>query len=92
MWALLLLILAAAIILRLFVPAPPHARSVAQPAGDEGILSPLVRKVLGQMPVPVMLLDDGARVLFVNDADARRGGRRRSRESPSARCCAIPRC
>ncbi len=66
-WALLLLVLAAAIILRLFVPALPHARGAAQPAGDEGILSPLVRKVLGQMPVPVMLLDEGARVLFVND-------------------------
>ena len=66
-WALLLLILAAAIILRLFVPAPPRARAAVQPTGEEGILSPLVRKVLGQMPVPVMLLDEGARVLFVND-------------------------
>jgi two-component system, OmpR family, phosphate regulon sensor histidine kinase PhoR len=66
-WALLLLILAAAIILRLFVSAPPRTRSAALPAGDEGILSPLVRKVLGQMPVPVMLLDEGARVLFVNE-------------------------
>jgi two-component system phosphate regulon sensor histidine kinase PhoR len=66
-WALLLLILAAAIILRLFVPAPPRTRAAALPAGDEGILSPLVRKVLGQMPVPVMLLDEGARVLFVNE-------------------------
>ena len=54
----------------LFVPEAPPALAAAQPnPGDEGlaILSPLVRKVLGQMPVPVMLLDDGARVLFVNE-------------------------
>jgi two-component system phosphate regulon sensor histidine kinase PhoR len=30
------------------------------------VLSPVVREVLGQMPVPVMLLDGQARILFVN--------------------------
>jgi len=28
----------------------------------------LVRKVLGQMPVPVMLLDESSKVLFVNES------------------------
>jgi two-component system phosphate regulon sensor histidine kinase PhoR len=65
-WALLLLILATAVIFRLFVPAPRQLQSVPVPAGDEGILSPLVRRVLGQMPVPLMLLDGASRVLFVN--------------------------
>ena len=65
-WALLLLILATAVIFRLFVPAPRQLQSVPVPASDEGILSPLVRRVLGQMPVPLMLLDGGSRVLFVN--------------------------
>ena len=65
-WALLLLILAAAVIFRLFVPAPRRLESVPVPATDEGILSPLVRRVLGQMPVPLMLLDGASRVLFVN--------------------------
>ena len=69
-WVLLTLILAAAVIVRFIVPEA-RARLPATQAnpGDEGlaILSPLVRKVLGQMPVPVMLLDSGARVLFVNE-------------------------
>jgi two-component system, OmpR family, phosphate regulon sensor histidine kinase PhoR len=65
-WALLLLILATAVIFRLFVPAPRQLQSVPVPASDEGILSPLVRRVLGQMPVPLMLLDGASRVLFVN--------------------------
>lgn len=69
-WTLLLLIFAAAIVIRFVVPEARARMPAAQPTpGDEGlaILSPLVRKVLGQMPVPVMLLDSGSRVLFVND-------------------------
>jgi two-component system phosphate regulon sensor histidine kinase PhoR len=65
-WALLLLILATALIFRLFVPEPRRLQSVPVPPSDEGILSPLVRRVLGQMPVPVLLLDGASRVLFVN--------------------------
>jgi two-component system phosphate regulon sensor histidine kinase PhoR len=65
-WALLLLILAAAVIFRLFVVAPAHLAAPAALPDDEGILSPLVRRVLGQMPVPLMLLDGSSRVLFVN--------------------------
>ena len=76
-WVLLTLILAAAVIVRFIVPEA-RARLPATQAnpGDEGlaILSPLVRKVLGQMPVPVMLLDSGARVLFVNEPMRDRGG------------------
>ena len=81
-WALLLLILATAVIFRLFVPAPRQLQSVPVPASDEGILSPLVRRVLGQMPVPLMLLDGGSRVLFVNAP--MRGWTRRA-YSPSRR-------
>ncbi len=65
-WALLLLILAVAVILRTFVPATRPAPPPTPPSGEEGILTPLVRRVLGQMPMPVMLLDDSFRVLFVN--------------------------
>ena len=64
---LLLLSLIAAIGLRLLMPARSQAQGAAQPVGDEGILTPLVRTVLGQMPVPVMLLDGASRILFVNE-------------------------
>lgn len=69
-WGLLTLILAAAVTVRFVVPEARARLPAAQAKpGDEGlaILSPLVRKVLGQMPVPVMLLDSGSRVLFVNE-------------------------
>jgi two-component system phosphate regulon sensor histidine kinase PhoR len=69
-WGLLVLILAGAAITRFVVPEARARLPVTGPSpGDEGlaILSPLVRKVLGQMPVPVMLLDSGSRVLFVNE-------------------------
>ena len=68
-WGVLALILAAAVIARFVVPEARARLPATQPPGDEGlaILSPLVRKVLGQMPVPVMLLDSGSRVLFVNE-------------------------
>jgi len=65
-WGLLLLLLAAGVILRTFVPpARPEPKPVV-PKGQEGILTPLVRRVLGQMPMPVMLLDESYRILFVN--------------------------
>src|SRR3569832_1069406 len=67
-WVLLALILIAAGIVRFIVPVARARLPEARP-GDEGltILSPLVRKVLGQMPVHVMLQDSGSRVLFVNE-------------------------
>ena len=69
-WGLLALILAGAVTVRFVVPEARARLPAAQAKpGDEGlaILSPLVRKVLGQMPVPVMLLDSGSRVLFANE-------------------------
>lgn len=65
-WGLLLLLLAGGVILRTFVPPPRPEPKPVVPSGQEGILTPLVRRVLGQMPMPVMLLDEGYRVLFVN--------------------------
>jgi len=66
----LLLVLAAAVIARFVVPQSPLLSPRAAQAEEPGvaILSPLVRKVLGQMPVPVMLLDEGSKVLFVNES------------------------
>ena len=64
--ALLILLLAVALIVRIFVtPLRPDPPPVQVP-GEEGILTPLVRRVLGQMPMPVMLVDDNFRILFVN--------------------------
>ena len=65
-WGLLLLLLAAGVILRTFVPPPRPEPQPVVPSGQEGILTPLVRRVLGQMPMPVMLLDESYRILFVN--------------------------
>ncbi len=65
-WGLLLLLLAAGIILRTFVRPPWPEPMPVVPRGEEGILTPLVRRVLGQMPMPVMLLDESYRILFVN--------------------------
>jgi two-component system phosphate regulon sensor histidine kinase PhoR len=65
-WGLLLLLLAAGVILRTFVPPPGPEPKLVVPSGQEGILTPLVRRVLGQMPMPVMLLDESYRILFVN--------------------------
>jgi two-component system phosphate regulon sensor histidine kinase PhoR len=66
----LFLILAAAVIVRFVIPQSPLLTPRAPQAEEPGvaILSPLVRKVLGQMPVPVMLLDESSKVLFVNES------------------------
>ena len=67
---ILLLIVAAAMIVRFVVPQSPLLLPRAPKAEEPGvaILSPVVRKVLGQMPVPVMLLDENSKVLFVNES------------------------
>ena len=66
----LLLIVAAAVIVRFVVPQSPLLLPRAPKAEEPGvaILSPVVRKVLAQMPVPVMLLDENSKVLFVNES------------------------
>ncbi len=66
----LLLVFAAAMIIRFVIPQSPLLQPRAPQAEEPGvaILSPLVRKVLGQMPVPVMLLDESSKVLFVNES------------------------
>ena len=67
---ILLLIVAAAMIVRFVVPQSPLLlpRTPRAEEPDVAILSPVVRKVLGQMPVPVMLLDENSKVLFVNES------------------------
>jgi two-component system, OmpR family, phosphate regulon sensor histidine kinase PhoR len=67
---ILLLIVAAALIVRFVVPQSPLLLPRAPKAEEPGvaILSPVVRKVLGQMPVPVMLLDENSKVLFINES------------------------
>jgi two-component system phosphate regulon sensor histidine kinase PhoR len=64
--ALLILLVATGLIVRVFVPPLKPEPPPVQVPGEEGILTPLVRRVLGQMPMPVMLVDDNFRILFVN--------------------------
>ena len=66
----LLLIVAAAMIVRFVVPQSPLLlpRTPKTDDQDVAMLSPVVRKVLAQMPVPVMLLDENSKVLFVNES------------------------
>ena len=67
---ILLLIVAAAMIVRFVAPQSPLLlpRTPKAEEPDVAILSPVVRKVLGQTPVPVMLLDENSKVLFVNES------------------------
>jgi two-component system phosphate regulon sensor histidine kinase PhoR len=66
----LLLIVASAMIVRFVVPQSPLLLPRVPKADDQDLamLSPVVRKVLAQMPVPVMLLDESSKVLFVNES------------------------
>lgn len=63
----LLLVVAAAVIVRFVAPQSPLVRVPKVEEPDVAILSPMVRKMLAQMPVPVMLLDESSKVLFVNE-------------------------
>ena len=66
-WALLLLGLAAAIIQRFVAPQELLGNAPQQLADDPlAILPPLTQLLFEQLPMPVMLLDAGERVLFVN--------------------------
>ncbi|HXR94846.1 MAG TPA: histidine kinase dimerization/phospho-acceptor domain-containing protein, partial [Rhizomicrobium sp.] len=66
----LLLLVATAVIVR-FVAPPSQFPAPRMPTSEEpmvAILSPMVRKMLAQMPVPVMLLDESAKILFLNES------------------------
>ena len=66
-WALLLLALGAAVIERFVTPQEALGNEPQQRTDDPlAILPPLTRLLLEQLPMPVMLLDAGERVLFVN--------------------------
>jgi two-component system phosphate regulon sensor histidine kinase PhoR len=66
-WALLLLGLGAGIIERFVSPQELLGNAPQQRTDDPlAILPPLTRLLLEQLPMPVMLLDAGERVLFVN--------------------------
>jgi two-component system phosphate regulon sensor histidine kinase PhoR len=64
---LLALSLAAALVSSLFTAEKPSAATteVTRPVTA---LSPLARAVIAQLPAPVMLLDEGERVILVNDS------------------------
>ncbi len=66
-WALLLLGLGAAVTGRFVQPQESLGNQPEQRPNDPlAILPPLTALLLEQLPMPVMLLDAGARVLFVN--------------------------
>src|SRR6201986_4391424 len=65
-WALVALALAALLIAQ-FVTFQDPARPVEEKTDDPvAALPPMTRVLLDQLPIPVMLLDDDERVLFVN--------------------------
>ena len=68
LWVLIGLALAAALISRLLVPPPPASRPPERAGSEQlAMLTPLTRTLLEQLPMPVMLLDAGERVLFTNE-------------------------
>ncbi len=65
-WVLLLLLLAAAVIARFVTSQEPGSAPQQRPDDPLAILPPLTQLLFEQLPMPVMLLDEGERVLFVN--------------------------
>ncbi len=66
-WALLLLVLGAAVIERFVAPQETLGDQPERRTDDPlSILPPLTQLLFEQLPMPVMLLDEGERVLFVN--------------------------
>ncbi len=66
-WALLLLVLGAAVIERFVAPQEALGDQPERRTDDPlSILPPLTQLLFEQLPMPVMLLDEGERVLFVN--------------------------
>ena len=68
-WALAALGLAVLLIARFVTFQEPVLRPPEQAMGDPlAALPPMTRVLMDQLPIPVMLLDDDERVLFVNHA------------------------
>ena len=66
-WILLVLALIAALAWRFAAPPPaPESEPLPRPGDPLAILPPLTGQLLEQLPMPVMLLDEGQRVLFAN--------------------------
>jgi two-component system, OmpR family, phosphate regulon sensor histidine kinase PhoR len=66
-WALVALGLAAMLIVQFVTFQEPILRPPEQKPDDPlAVLPPMTRVLLDQLPIPVMLLDDDERVLFVN--------------------------
>ena len=66
-WALIALMLATLLIVQFISFQEPILRAPEQKADDPvAALPPMTRLLLDQLPIPVMLLDDDERVLFVN--------------------------
>ncbi len=66
-WVILAVTLAAALVMRLVVPVQTLGSEPEQRPDDPlAVLPPLTGLLLEQLPMPVMLLDAGQRVLFVN--------------------------
>jgi two-component system phosphate regulon sensor histidine kinase PhoR len=68
LWILIAFALAAALIIRFIAPPLPTVRPPVAPPGEGVAMLPtLTRQLLEQLPMPVMLLDASARVLFINE-------------------------
>ncbi len=68
-WGVMALALAAALIAQFITFQEPVLRPAEQTDDDPlGLLPPLTRLLLEQLPMPVMLLDGNKRVLFVNQS------------------------
>ena len=67
-WGLAAAALAALLIVQFITFQEPILRPAEQKADDTLALPPMTRLLLDQLPIPVMLLDDDERVLFVNEA------------------------
>ena len=92
-WGLVALGLAVLLIVQFVSFQEPILRPPEQQADDPlAALPPMTRVLLDQLPMPVMLLDDDERVLFVNRSMRDVLGPGAGPQARLSRCCAIPRC
>ncbi len=66
LWGAIALAAAMALIARFISFEPPVVSVATKPEDPLGLLPPLTRALFERLPLPVMLLDGGQRVLFVN--------------------------